>query len=76
MKTKFKEIEHLIDLSEIAFPDMSDGKRELLRLVLAKAYEAGRASQLADLMAEQRRMRTEMAMIRMARWKHEKQLNN
>lgn len=65
-----------MELVEIAFPDMPDGKRELLRLVITKAYEAGRAGQLESLMAEQRRMRTEMALIRMAKWKLDKQLNN
>jgi hypothetical protein len=76
MRTRFKEVEHLMELAEIAFPDMPEGKKEILKLVLSKAYEAGQAYQIKQFMAEQRRMRTELAMLRVAKWKVEKQLNN
>lgn len=79
MNTEIKKdpkIEHLLDLAEIAFPDMPEGKRELFRFLLYKAKGVGIAEQIEAIMSEQRRIRTELALLRVAKWKLEKQINN
>jgi hypothetical protein len=66
---KSEKLKYILDLSEVSFPDMTDGQRAIFTLCLDKAYKAGQAAELESLMSEQRKLRTELALMRFSKWK-------